>query len=88
MGIDDGTRPYYGLPVPMINADFIADNLIFVSVFHRPTMTHNHMMFNYVKKEVVGGPVSISMSGQPLNFPHDVYYDHRRDLIHCFFRKG
>lgn len=79
LGIDDSTRPIFGISNPMIFATFGHSTYqLFFNLLHRNTMQHYHGNYDYVQKSLVGETVIVPMDSFKGNFPQETFYDDKR----------
>lgn len=86
LNIDTSTTTIYGMPDPFINACFVSEDTIFVNLYHKESMKHYHCLIDIDSGCLKGDPIKISLSGSPLNFPHDNFFDNRRKKVYIFYR--
>ena len=72
----------------MINTCFVNDDRIFVSLFHKMTLTHWHFFYSHKDMMIVGKPFQLKIDCSELNFPYDTFYDNLRQNVYIFYRQG
>jgi len=77
-----------GFAEPFVVTCFIGDDKLYVALFHTPTLTHYHFLWDTVKNTMVGSPVSIKINCNVKNFPVKCFYNDDKDEIYCFYRQG
>lgn len=65
---------------------FISSSKIFINLFHKKSMSHYHLLYDFKKMKVRGQPVQIKLTCSELNYPHDNFYDQQKQLIYVFYR--
>ena len=77
-----------GFPDPYITCCFISNERVFINLFYNPTLTHYHFIYDIVKKQIVGQPVSLQMNCSKKNFPYKCFYNDEENKIYSFYRQG
>lgn len=88
IGIDNWTMVYQGFPDPSITCTFVTDTRIFINLFHNPTLTHYHFIYDIEAKAVIGKVVPYVIDSNKKNFPYKCFYNEDKDEIYSFYRQG
>lgn len=88
LGLDDWTMVYDGFPDPSITCTFITDDRVFVNLYHNPTLTHYHFIFNTTLHLIEGDIVKIVLDSNKKNFPYKTFFSEEKNEIYTFYRQG
>lgn len=88
LGINNWTMVYPGFPDPSITCTFVAATKIYINLFHNPTLTHYHFVYDFEAKSVCGDVVSFQMDSNKKNFPYKCFYNEEKDEVYSFYRQG
>jgi hypothetical protein len=84
--IDNKTRPNDNFPDPYINAVFVADDKIFINVFHSKTLMMYHFLYDYHENAIVSPVIKTELPASTRNFPMSSYYDDEKQFVYIFYR--
>ena len=87
-GLDDHTMCVDSFPDPYAVCCFITDELVFVSVFHNPTLTHCHFVWDSRSRKVVGEVCKRTIGRSQRNFPYKAFYNDEKHEVYVFYRQG
>jgi len=88
LGLNDWTMVYDGFPDPSITCTFIADDRIYINLYHNPTLTHYHFVFNTNSRKIDTEVVKIVLDSNKKNFPYKTFFSEERNEIYTFYRQG
>ena len=77
---------YPGFPDPSITCTFVADNKVYINLYHNPTLTHYHFVYDTTARSVVGKVISIVLDSNKKNFPYKCFYSEDRNEVYSFYR--
>jgi hypothetical protein len=86
IGIDDKTRPNDNFPDPFVNACFVAEDKIFINVFHSKNLSMHHFLYNYHEKIIDSLVIKTELPASTRNFPVSSYYDDEKQFVYIFYR--
>lgn len=88
IGLDNYTMPNAELDDPFVACCFVSDALIFVALYHGPTRTHYHFLWDTITKSIQDVvPVECVLEGSSeKNFPQKAFYSEEQNQIMCFYR--
>lgn len=88
LNIDNWTMVYPGFPDPSVTCTFVGDTKIFINLFHNPTLTHYHFIYDFKEKAIFGEITSIVMNSNKKNFPYKCFYNDDKNEVYSFYRQG
>jgi len=77
---------YQGFPDPCITCTFVADDRIYVNLYHNPSLTHYHFIFNTTWGNVQGNIVKVKLDSNKKNFPYKCFYSEDKNEVYSFYR--
>ena len=87
-GLDDHTMCVASFPDPYAACAFITDELLFVCLFHSPTLTHCHFVWDSRSKKLVGQVSKQTVGTSQRNFPYKAFYNDEKHELYVFYRQG